>query len=175
MSERDFAPLLEPKRVPVLMWSCLVIVIVTLSTTLIVGKKAMQLSERETLAAGQLATLKAKRKSFSNIKPDKREAQLRKLYDEIQEEINFPWLRLLQNLERSSIDTVELQEFIPDRPARTITLSGLARSSEALAEYVDIFSSQPGLNAVHVTGQKVIERNGLKVIRFQIKASLLTN
>lgn len=126
------------------------------------------------LEAGQIKQQVSELQSAPSEQPAPRaeDAVRSEHWSKLQIERRFNWYPLFSALERASDDDIELLDFSPDKLNRHLSLRGEARSMDALVEYLARLSAQPVIGRTYLGYQKVVERGGLKVISFEIKASL---
>ena len=77
---------------------------------------------------------------------------------------------LFRAIERSAAEDIDLFEMAPEKLSGMVVLRGDALSMDALSAYMRRLGEQDGMQRVHLTHQKLKQRDGLMVVSFEIAA-----
>jgi Tfp pilus assembly protein PilN len=133
----------------------------------IVGERFM----RETASLRQ-RTAALQQPRYVPPPPSRTEMEMSKRWDALALERGFRWYPLFVAIETASIDDIELFEFEPDKPGRTLILRGEARNMDALIAYLDQLAKQAPFRSVHLTHQEKKARDSLSTVSFEVQAAL---
>lgn len=125
--------------------------------------------------AVQLEQVAAKLQLPPPAKPrlSKAEVQRYQEWSKLAIERSFNWYPIFKALERASSDDIELLAFEPDKANGQFVLRGEAKSMEALVAYLARLSEQKTIGRAYLTRQQTSERQSLKTLAFEIRASLV--
>lgn len=127
-------------------------------------------------AAGMLRQQEATLRAASRSKPpptlSKVQTEDLKRWTALKVERDFDWKPVFAAVERAGNPDIELLAFQPDKAGRRIVLRGEGRDTLAVVEFIERVVHQKALRDVHLTKQKVMQRQGLTTMEFEIKAAL---
>ena len=118
------------------------------------------------------ARLLAKTAKPGAPKVNRNEKELSKHWNDLKRELDFPWLRLFEAVERADNNQIELLDFQPDKLNRIVTLRGKAINTHALIAYLDVLADQPLISQAYLTHQQAFVQDGLDIMDFEIKLTL---
>lgn len=131
--------------------------------------------EQNTLAEGALRRADVLRKAQQELpapKVSRAEQDAKKRWDAYRAEREFDWEPLFKAVEVATGSEIELLELQPDKANQRVVLRGEALSQTALTGFLEALAAQAALTNVHLTHQRNEERNRLKSVAFEIRATL---
>jgi hypothetical protein len=96
-----------------------------------------------------------------------------KRWSQLTMERDFPWPAIFTAVEKAASPEIELLQFRPDKPNRSIALSGEAKNHKALVIYLSALAAQPALKNVYLLHLQTVQRGTLETIAFEIRATLV--
>lgn len=117
--------------------------------------------------------LRARQAAMAAAKPSRQDTGLQKRWAALKLEVDFPWDRVFQSLERADSKAVELLEFQPDKRNRTLLLRGEAKDEDALVAYLELLAMQAALANVHLLHEETTAHGRLETVSFEIKVMLV--
>lgn len=92
------------------------------------------------------------------------------LQTQIQQSLVTPWNILLQALEETKTDSIQLIEINPNATAHTLSITGQAPQLEDVLAYVKALSQQSVLGNVDLIDHQVIKTDANTMVKFEIEA-----
>ena len=86
------------------------------------------------------------------------------------EQINLPWLELLDAIQSTRGETVALLSIQPDARRHTVRIAAEAKSLGEALEYVRRLAAHPRLNGVYLVNHEMVQQDAQKPVRFQLLA-----
>lgn len=97
------------------------------------------------------------------------EAEVRRA-NALLEQINLPWLDLLDTIESTRGDTVALLSIQPDARRHTVRIAAEAKSLGEALEYVRRLGAHPRLSGVYLVSHEIVQQDAQKPVRVQLLA-----
>ncbi len=94
-----------------------------------------------------------------------------KAANEVIMQLTLPWSGLFDALEEANSANIALLGIEPNAAKRMLRLSGEAKNSAALFDYIRILQASKSLSGVYLKHQQVQEQNPEKPVRFILDAS----
>lgn len=94
-----------------------------------------------------------------------------KAANEIIMQLTLPWNDLFNALEEANSSNIALLGIEPNADKRLVRVSGEAKNSAALFDYIRVLQASKTMSGVYLKHQQVQERNPEKPIRFTLDAS----
>lgn len=122
---------------------------------------------------GRKSRLQAVLRTPPPLPPRREDQEQQARWESLRAEQRFSWYPVFRSLERASDENIELLEFVPDKRARQLVLRGEAVDMKALKAYLDRLEQQQGFQDVYLAHQKNKMRGSLRILAFEIRASLV--
>lgn len=82
-----------------------------------------------------------------------------------------PWDALFRDIESASNSRIGLLAVQPDPATGLVRISGEARDTAALTDYIERLEAQPSLKSVHLVEHEVKQEQGRAIVRFNLNAT----
>jgi len=87
-------------------------------------------------------------------------------------QLNFPWQRTFDAVERTTPREVALLALRPDMARWTVTVTAETGDPDAMLSYWKSLAAAPELRGAHIVHYEIGEQRGRAAVRFQIQADL---
>jgi len=97
------------------------------------------------------------------------EAEVRRA-NAVLEQLNLPWLDLLDAIEATRGEKVALLSIQPDSRQRTVRIAAEAKTVADALEYVRRLGAHPRFGGVHLLNHEIVQQDAQKPVRVQLVA-----
>ena len=123
-----------------------------------------QIEEVRQMSRRSAGTLRAKPGDSPAVEAEIRRANV------VLEQLNLPWVQLLDAIESTRGEQVALLSVQPDARQRTVRVTAEAKSLGEALDYARRLGAHPRLTGVHFVNHEIVQQDAQKPVRVQLLA-----